>query len=162
MLDIPISVLVTAITTLVSGALGAILTNALTARRSIDEKLWELRRAGYGAILAELGAIEVILDLADEYIRENEIRYFGEDVSRMHNENISEHMRLLRRSYTDNYLICSDKFIGIFENLLHSLDSRDLNLMPPEEHEMFSSAVRAARPKLLRQARDEMPVRGAR
>jgi len=152
--------IVTALTNLVSGAMGAILTNVLNARRSTDEKLWELRRNGYGVILAELSAIERILSSADEYMQENETRYFDEKVSRAHDERIAWHMELVRKSYTDNYLILSDRFIGLFEEFLRSLDHGDPNLIPTEEHEIFAAAVRAARPKLLQQARNEMPLRG--
>jgi hypothetical protein len=160
MLDIPASVVVTALTTLVSGAMGAILTNVLNARRSTDEKIWELRRTAYGNILAELSAVERILRSADEYIQENEMGYFEGKVSRAHDESIAQHMELVRKSYTDNYLILSNRFIRLFEEFLRSLDHGNPYLNPPEEHDIFAAAVRGTRPKLLQQARNEMPLRG--
>ena len=150
---------VTAVTTLASVVVGALLTNLLNAGRSTDEKLWELRRIAYGSILAELKAVEWVLESADECISEDEYRYFDAELSRRHNETMSNHMQVVRKSYLDNYLTMSDRFIAVFEDFLRSLDDRDPNLMPPEEHEKFADAVRAARPKLLQQARSEMPLR---
>jgi hypothetical protein len=157
--DIPAGVIVTAITTLASGGISAIITNALNVRRSTQEKLWELRRVAYGSILAEMRSVEYVLDAAEEHIQEDEMRYFHGEISNRHNETISGHMSVVRKSYMDNYLILSDAFISEFEVLLGSLDDRNPNLDPSEAHEQFASAVRAARPKLLRQARTEMPVR---
>lgn len=164
MTDIPISVILAAVATLISGIFGgtagAILTNVLNARRSTQEKLWELRRVVYGSILAEMQSVEYVLDAADEDIQQHgEHSYFGEKISREHNELISGRMKTIRESYMDNYLILSDIFIVIFEKFLYSIDDRNPNLDPPEWHEQFASALRTARPKLLRQARSEMPVR---
>jgi hypothetical protein len=44
------------------------LANAFTARRSSDEKIWELRRTAYGIILAKFIAIDRVLDNADQII----------------------------------------------------------------------------------------------
>ena len=44
------------------------LANALTARRSSDAKIWELRRTAYGIILAKFIAIDRALDNADQII----------------------------------------------------------------------------------------------
>jgi hypothetical protein len=79
----------------------AFLTSALGARRSKDEKFWELRRVAYGSILAELIAVEWVLDTAEEYIAEDACRYFQGDASSRHNELISCHMQLIKIIYRE-------------------------------------------------------------
>ncbi|MGO9673609.1 MAG: hypothetical protein ACLPSF_05490 [Methylocella sp.] len=158
MADIPAGV--TVLLSLTSSVLVVFLTNALNARRSTNEKLWELRRTAYGSILAELTAAEWVLDSADEYIEEDETRYFY-DVDpawSRHSPLIGGHMEIARKSYVDNYLIMSERFIELFESFLRSLDNKDPNLSLPEEYEAFAAIIRAARPKLLQQARREMPL----
>jgi hypothetical protein len=140
---------------------GAVLTNTLSSHHSNEEKIWELRRVACGSILAKLTEVEWVLDNADEYIQQDEMRYFHEDISNKHKEIIANHMISVRKSYTDNYLILSDRFIALFEDFLRSLDDRYSNLLPPEEHEKFAVAVRTVRPKLLQQARSEIPLRGS-
>jgi hypothetical protein len=158
---IPAGIVVTAVTTLVSGALAAFLTSLLTARRSNDEKIWEMRRIAYGIILAELLAVERVLDDAAEYIEEDKSRYFHGKEAESHNTIINRHMLAIRKSYTENYLVLSDPFIAIFEAFTHQLraSSTNQNLMPFEYLSDFEKAVRLARPKLLTQARSEMPLR---
>lgn len=153
-----ITAITTLFPTLFSGWLSAVVTNRLNTQRSNREKFWELRRAAYGSILTELAAVEAILASADEHIAENAYRYFDGPASGGHNEIISTHMKLVRKAYTDNYLICSDAFIGIFDEFLLALDSIDSYDGPTESHESFCLAVRVARPKLLQQGRREMPV----
>jgi hypothetical protein len=153
-----ITAIATLVPTLISGWLSAVVTNRLNAERSNREKFWELRRAAYGSILTELAAVEAILATADEYMAEDEYRYFDGTVAGTHNELIAAHMKVVRRTYTDNYLICSDEFIALFEGFLLELEGSDPNDGPSESHERFCLAVRAARPKLLQQGRREMPV----
>jgi hypothetical protein len=135
-----------------------VLTNWLSSHSSTKQKLWELQRAAYGSILAELAAVETVLDSATEFIEENEERYFDDEASTRHDATIRSHMKSVRKSYTENYLILSDRFITLFEDFLRSLDERSPDFLPPEEHEKFAETVRVARPKLLQQARSEMPV----
>jgi hypothetical protein len=154
--------LATALIAFTSGATVVVLNHVFTSRRSYDEKIWELRRTAYGTILVELAEVENVLGYVDEYIQRNsEEWYFNNDISGKHTSIIAEHMRIIRKLYTDNYLILSDRFIYLFERFLRALDeSNNPNLSPPEEREIFAAAVRAARPKLLQQARSEIPLRG--
>src|ERR1700730_13063322 len=103
-------------------------------------------------ILAELTAVERVLGSADEYIAQEETRYFHDDnddnISRRHSKVISSHMDIARKSYVDNYLIMSERFIALFKTFLRSLDNENPNLSELEEYEEFAAAVRAARPKL--------------
>jgi hypothetical protein len=139
--------------------IGAIITYMLNVRRSTHEKLWELRRVAYGSILAEMKYVEYVLDSADEYIKKDEMRYFAGQAFIHHNAAIGKHMLTVRKNYMDNYLILSEKFISEFDLLLNYLDSTYPDFDPQEEHTHFASAIRAAQPKLLRQARSEMPVK---
>ena len=152
--DIPASVIVTAVTTLVSGALGAFITNVLNSRRSTDEKIWELRRTSYGSILAELAAVESVLDDIDSDIVLG--RHFTQEITNTYNKETGTHLESARKAYTDNYLILSERFIELFEDFLRSLNYEVQ--YPPEEYKVFSGVIRAARPKLLQQARSEMPL----
>lgn len=156
--DISANVIVTAVTTLVAGAMGAILTNVLNARRSTHEKIWELRRASYGLILTELAEVESVLDELDRRIL-LDAASITNDVSNAYNRRTGTHFESARKAYTDSYLILSNRFIELFEVFLRSLDYVD-DLSPSEGHKMFSAAIRAGRLKLLQQARSEMPLRG--
>jgi len=147
----------TACITLASGVISAFIANILNARRSNAEKLWELRRAAYGTILAELKQVELVIDRADEYIQEDLHRYYDSEVSIRHNQKISHRMALAQASYQDNYLILSDQFIILFENLLRSFEGVEY-LLPPEIHDAISKAIRTTRPKLAQQGRNEMPI----
>src|SRR4051794_9359236 len=115
---IPTGVVVTTITSLISGMLAAFLTHLLTARRSTREKLWDLRRVAYGTILAELHAVERVLDTALEYISEDEDSYFHGPAFPKYNEIISTHMSYAKQAYTNNYLILSAAFITLYEEFL--------------------------------------------
>ena len=48
---------VAAVVTVVGTIVGVVIANRMTASRSYNEKIWELRRSAYGFILAELGAV---------------------------------------------------------------------------------------------------------
>jgi hypothetical protein len=153
------SYIATGVTTLASGALGAFITNALSRGRAIDEKLWELRRTAYSGILTELLNVERILDSAADYIAEDAMRYFHSETFASHNERISKSMTKVWELHASNYLILSEPFLEAIERLFDRLNNVDPNRMPDEEHELFEAAIRAERPKLLEQAKGEMPIR---
>lgn len=108
-------------------------------------------------ILSELGAVENVFNRADEYIQENEMRYFNSEFYSAHNKEIGEHCGVLNDRFSNDYLILSDEFIKLFEDYLN--DGRgDVYCDPPEAHHAFAGSVRRWRPLLLAQARREMPL----
>jgi hypothetical protein len=155
--DASTGAIATAVITLISGVTSAIITNTLNARKSLDEKIWELRREIYSSVLYALSEINNVIDGADESIHEDKYRYFESKEYDNDYKIIHSHMKSIRKHYSGNFLIMSDKFISLLEDFLHSLF--DVDLDPSDSHKNFAEAVRAARPKLLRQARSEMPFR---
>jgi hypothetical protein len=141
----------------ITSLVAVVVASGLAYRRSTKEKLSDLRRQAYGAILSELAAVERICAVADEFIMEDELRYFHSDESRTHNDKIAEHMGAARQRYTDDYLVLSEQFIALFERFLTELAASSQNDLPPDEHDHFVRAVRQNRPQLLVQARSEMP-----
>lgn len=133
------------------------LTNLLTQRRSDREKLWELRRQGYGVMLSELAAVQAICDSAQAYMDEDVHRYFAEPVSNLQAAKINERMATVRERFAADYLILSDAFIAMMEKFEEEQTSFE-NDLPPESLERFIRAVRTWRPQLLIQARKEMPL----
>jgi hypothetical protein len=133
------TIFVSTITALLSGVTVAYFTNKFSASRSTEEKIWELRRASYGRILRDAASITL-------------------DVSNAYNRRTGTHLESARKAYTDSYLILSNRFIDLFEEFLLSFDNVD-DLSPSEGHKIISAAIRAGRPKLLQQARSEMPRR---
>ena len=156
--DILATFIVSTGTALLSGVTVAYFTNKFSARRSTEEKIWELRRATYGLILAELAAAELILEELDRYILLNPASNPNDILNGFHIRP-GFHLNTARKAYTDSYLILSDCFIKLFEGFLLSFDNVD-DLSPSEEYKIFSAAIREGRPKLLQQARSEMPLRG--
>ena len=56
----------------------------------------------------------------------------------------------------------SEEFIDLLEEFLRTLDNTDPAVNVSEEYEIFAAAVRAARPKLLQQAKSELRLRDKR
>jgi hypothetical protein len=140
----------------VIGFVGGLTTNVLSNYFSNKSRIGELKRQAYGIILAELAEAERVCDVADEYIAENEMRYFDSGVSNEHSATVSNHMGKARSGFLSEYLILSDRFINQYETMQDEL-SANPNDIPPEEHEKFAKALRAGRRKLLAQARSEIP-----
>jgi hypothetical protein len=133
-----------------------VLANSLTYGRGNKEKLWELRRQAYGVILSELVTIERICDAADEYMRENVHRYFEGGMSHTHADQIAEHMARAMDRFEMDYLIMSNQFLALYEGFTDAM-SGDWNDDPLEARERLAAAVRGWRPRLVSQARSEMP-----
>jgi hypothetical protein len=152
--EIPYGNIITGIATVVA----VVIANRLSYGRTNREKLWDLRRQSYGFILSELGSIEQICDIADEYISEGgEQRYFeGQD--QLHNEKIHMHMNAMRKRFADDYLILSDTFIALYEKLSKEMSSDPYNSTPSDDHDIFSAAIRKYRPLLTTLARSEMMI----
>jgi len=131
----------------------------LNTRRSTLEKLSDLmRRIAYGSILADLMSIEAVLFQADEHTSFTEAyNYYNSEQFTNHNKTISEHVQSIRKVYKENYLILSDEFIGLYEKMDREMRADDPNNGPEEDHEIFATAVRTARPKLLAQGKSELP-----
>jgi|HubBroStandDraft_6_1064221.scaffolds.fasta_scaffold666551_2 hypothetical protein len=146
------------IVTAIAAVVAVVIANRLSYGRSNKEKLWDLRRQAYGLILSELSEVEQICDSADEYIQQDEDRYF-ESVDQKDNFAIAKHMEAINRRIADDYLILSDAFISMYGELKKEMSGDPYNDTPPEEHEKFSTAVRKYRPLLIALARGEMTVR---
>lgn len=139
--------------------IGVILANQLTYGLGNLQKVWELRRQSYGVIISSLGTVERICSIADEYIDEDLIRYFDSAIFGRENEQICAQMAIVRERFSSDYLILSDEFIALFAGLDDALAAGTPNDTPPEEHDRFAEAVRLWRPRLMTQARQEMPLR---
>ncbi len=153
------TVALSTISALISGVSSAWVTSQLTASRSTNEKLWELRRAAYGKILAALADSERILDNADKFIDEDLNRFFNSEEYLNHKEALRARLTIIRNEVTDNYLILSDDFIVLIERFYSKMDAGDPNMLPPDLYKSVSSLIRRTRPKLFEQGRNEMPLR---
>jgi hypothetical protein len=153
--------IVAAIVTVIGTIAGVVIANRLTYSRSSKEKLWDLRRPAYGQILSELGEVESICDDADEYINERDFQeYHASKAYNRHNQEIAEHMTLVRKRFSDDYLILSEDFIAIYSELTNEMRSDPCNSSPDEEHDSFAAAIRKHRPRLITLARREMALGG--
>jgi hypothetical protein len=106
-MELPVGNIVTGIATVISVAIA----NRLSSNQSGQAKLWDFRRQAYSVILSELASVERVCTVADEYMAENMHHYFESDARSKHNE----HMTALRQRFSDDCLILSDPFIGLFE-----------------------------------------------
>jgi hypothetical protein len=143
---------------LVTAMIAAGLTSWLSLRRSNQEKVWELRRAAYGLILSELAVVERICDNADEYIEQDDRRYFSESVSNEHNKEISGHLKSANDRHSADYLILSDEFISLYAKMRDEMSGNPYDSDPPEDHDRFTAAIRKYRPLLLAQGRSELTL----
>ena len=155
MLDLPLGNVVTAIATVIS----VVVANRLSFSQSGKAKLWDLRRQAFGAILSELASVERLCDVADSYIRENAYGYFHSETRTEHDTRIVEHIKTARQRFSDDYLIVSDAFIGLFEAFTTELEAGPPDDIFPLDHEHFAALVRKHRPLLLAQGRSEMAFR---
>ena len=151
--EIPFGNIITGVATVVA----VVIANRLSYGRTNKEKVWDLRRQAYGLILSELGAIEQICDTADEYISEDEDRYF-DGLDQKHNKEIAEHMGAIRKRVADDYLILSDAFIALYDELLKEMSGDPYNDISSEAHDTFCAAIRKHRPLLGALARSEMAI----
>ncbi|HUZ32611.1 MAG TPA: hypothetical protein VMV19_11015 [Xanthobacteraceae bacterium] len=147
-----------AILTVGGTIVGVIIANRMGHSRSYKTKIWDLRRPAYGLILSELGFIERICDNADEYIAEDQDRYFA-TVEQKDNAEIARHMAIIRKRFAEDYLILSSDFISLYGSLQKEMASDPYNSVPPEAHEAFSAAVRKFRPLLIALAKAEIAPR---
>jgi hypothetical protein len=154
-MEIPLGNIITGIATV----LAVVIANKLTYSRSSKQRLWDLRREAYGSILSELARAERVCDHADQYIEQDEMRYFESKQSNADSAEIGEHMTAARKRFSDDYLILSDVFISMYEQFTDELRAGDPNDLPPEEHEHFATILRKNRLRLMAQARIEMSVR---
>jgi hypothetical protein len=149
------SAIITAITTASATVLAVVIANRLSYARTYKEKLWDLKRPAYGLILSELAAIEQICNTADEYIQENQDRYF-ESVAEKHNAKIAKHFEAINKRIADDYLIMSEDFNALYDELMKKMAGDPFNDDTSEEHQKFTAAVRKYRPLLIALARSEM------
>jgi hypothetical protein len=162
-MDIPsgtfISAFLTPIITAGAAVLAVVIGNRLSYARTYKEKIWDLRRQTYGVILSELAAVERICDDADGYISERGYEeYWNNKARERHDAEIANHMGIIQRRFSDDYLILSDAFIGLHDKLMKEMASDPYNALPPDEHETFSEAIRKYRPLLTTLARNEMKI----
>jgi hypothetical protein len=157
LMDIPLGNIITAVATV--GAV--VVANRLSYRRSNRERLWDLRRETYGFLLSELASVEHVCDSIDEAIAERSYAAYWETKSRARDDaDIAERMGKVRQRFSDDYLILSDEFIRVFDDLTRESRGDPYNSSPPEEYELFSGAMRKHRPRLLAVAREEMKIKG--
>jgi hypothetical protein len=165
MLDIPLgtigSAIITALITAGATVLAVILANRLGYARSYKEKLWDLQLPAYGRVLSELTAIEQICDSADEYIDQDEDRYF-ESVEQKDNAKIADHFKIIDQRMADDYLIFSDNFIALFDEMKKEMAGDPYDYDPPADHKKFAAAIRQYRPRLIALAKGEITIRGKR
>jgi hypothetical protein len=141
-----------------SPVLAAVVASLMTARSSGKEKMWEVRRQAYGAILSELLAAERLYRVADKFIAQDEMRYFSSDDYHSHRGAIAQYMDGARQRYSDDYLILSDGFAREFDQLLADYEAWEPNEDPPEEFERLAHGLRRRRATLLRIGRGEVTV----
>jgi len=149
--------IIAAIVTVVGTIAGVVIANRLTSTRSFKEKVWEIRREAYGLILSELVMIERICDSADEHIEEDHDRYF-ETVEQKDTARINKHWKAIDKRIADDYLILSDEFIALFDEMRKAMATNPYDHDPPEEHATFSTAIRKYRPRLIALAKGEMTI----
>jgi hypothetical protein len=159
MTDIPFGNIITAIATV----LAVVIANRLSLRKTNQERLWDLRRVAYGTILSDLGKVEQICSNIDDtlgYLQGGWLEYWDTE-SRVKNENaIHDHMKHLRTTISEDYLILSELFIKTFEEFTQQTSADDDgDSSPPEEQDTFSAAVKAYRPKLMKIAKDELQIK---
>jgi hypothetical protein len=137
---------------------GLLIGSKLTYARSSKEKFWDFRRQAYGIILSELAVVERICNNADEAMQEvGKPTYFNSSSYQKDNHEIAQHMTIVNRKFSEDYLTLSNKFLELFETFRSELWSSD-DVIPPNEHERFASAIRKYRLLLMDQARREIAV----
>jgi hypothetical protein len=154
--EIPYGNIVTAIATV----LAVVVANRLSYRQSNKERLWDLRRVTYGTILSELALVQRICNSIDEAISERSYEEYWNTKSRVRDDDeLHERMKTITSRVSDDYLILSDTFIKAYSEFTDAMRADPYNSSPPNEHDVFSAAVREHRPRLMKIARDEMQVK---
>ncbi|MFH1345223.1 MAG: hypothetical protein ABIL01_29065 [Pseudomonadota bacterium] len=138
--------------------MAVVIANWLSYGRTNKEKVWDLRRQAYGLIISELRAVEQICDVVDEYISEVGAMHYFDGPDRKHLAQIHDHMSSIRKRFADDYLILSDGFVTLYEELIKEMTG-DPNNNPPDDHDIFSAAIRKYRPLLTSLARSETATR---
>jgi hypothetical protein len=95
------------------------------------------------------------------YASEDEGRYF-DGLDQKHNKEIAEHMDAIRKRVADGYLIISDAFIRLNDELLKEMSGDPYNDTASEAHDTFCAAIRKYRPILRALARREMTIQRKR
>ncbi|MGE0061360.1 MAG: hypothetical protein AB7T86_04695 [Xanthobacteraceae bacterium] len=145
----------TALISALSGLIGVALGGWLTFRNASKEKLIELRRNTYGSILHELSQIQQVIDVADECISHvGWDRYFTSETEQQHTQKIVGHMSELRKKSSAEYLIISDGFRNLLDEMNKEMSSSDAEYY--EEDDTFDRAIAKYRPLLLAQAKKEV------
>jgi len=150
--DIPIREVVAVVGALIVAWIG----HSLGYARAKSERLWETRRTAYSSILFELGEAERVCDVANEYIAEDDGRFFSGSHYTEFRQSIVDHLRKSRSRFSSEYLVLSAAFIKRFEEFEKNLNSFDPNLTPSEEYEHMEAILRKERPLMLTLARDEI------
>jgi hypothetical protein len=154
-MDFPIGNILTAAATVVA----VVIANRLTFSRTNKERLWDLRRQAYGVIVTEFAAMERVYVEIDGFIgMHGEEAYFRDEQMFDDGKVLAAHMSEANSRFADDYLVLSDQFIQIYEQMLDEIHNTDPNVAGMEGRKAVSVAVRAARPKLLAQARSEMKL----
>jgi hypothetical protein len=153
-----ISAFMTPIITAGAAVLAVVIGNRLSYARTYKEKLWDLKRPAYGSILSELAAIEQICDSADRYIEQDSDRYF-ETIAQKHTAKLFRHFEVINKRIADDYLIMSENFIALYDELSKKMSADSEDIDPPEDHEIFAAAIRKYRALLINLARSEMTIR---
>src|SRR5260370_6946474 len=108
-------------------------------------------------MLAELASIEHICDGIDDAVNERSYEEYWETKSRVRDDaEIAERMGRIQKRFSDDYLILTDEFIKIFDELTGEMRGDPYNTSPPDEHEIFSPPIRKHRPRLMAIPRDEL------
>jgi len=144
--------LVTVLGTLFGALLGAWLSAGHTHR----EKVWDLRREAYGVILSEIAMVNRIMSRVVEALKENPHGYFDSPSRPADEARVSEHLKKARQRFADDYLVLSDQFISIFEQMETDISSDDPNDGWLEDQERLAKAINQAHPLLTAQARNEV------
>jgi hypothetical protein len=138
---------------------GVWLTNRLSYGRSTKEKLWDVRREAYGAILSELADIDRITKGADEWMDTmGQGEYLGSGAIDEDKVKINGHLKVIWKRYSDDHLIMSAAFISLFENFISEYDRGDPNDATHSKHLRRRKIITKNRALLLAQARREMEI----
>jgi hypothetical protein len=157
-MEIPIGNIVTAVATV----LAVVIANKLTLARSSAEKMWDLRRQSYGVILSELARVDRIIRDVDAILAIDLIGYFQSKLHNTHQEKMWKHINSARQRFDDDYLVLSQEFIELFQNMEARLEIEDdPNDTPPEQIEKYAEIIKEVRPKLVAQARKEMTLKSS-
>lgn len=139
-----------------SGIIGVVVGHVLSRGHNRKEKIRDLRRAAYGAILSELSAAQPFYDAAADRIAEDPHYYHSSDAWDRHYRQINDHMVSARNCFEREYLTLSEAFIDRYEAMMlqkaHARDEAD----PFANVEAYGAITRSARIDLMKIARNEV------